>query len=107
MIQTKLTFLYEHGSKENNQSSMADKISEDCAVVDKNYSGYKNHSMSTITKAEEVEGARGSSFKTKRLHRESISPRIENLKSPSGSEEVDVDASSNGFVTARAKLVFS
>ncbi|KAL8538422.1 hypothetical protein ACS0TY_000429 [Phlomoides rotata] len=107
MIQTKLTFLYGHGSKENNQSSMADKISEDCAVVNKKYSGYKypqNHSMSTITKAVEEEGARGSSFKTKRLHRENISPRIENLKSPSGSEEVDVDASSNGFVTARAKL---
>ncbi|KAL8478306.1 hypothetical protein ACS0TY_030279 [Phlomoides rotata] len=107
MIQTKLTFLYGHGSKENNQSSMADKISEDCAIFDKKYSGYKypqNLSMSIINKAVEEEGARGPSFKKKRLHRENISPRIENLKSPSGSEEVDVDASRNEIVTARAKL---
>lgn len=108
LIQAKLTSLYGNGSKENNQSFMKDKISEDCVVIEKNYSSHnypQNHSMSTITKVEEEEEARGVSFKTKRLHRESISPRNENVKSPSGSEEADVDASSNGFVTARAKLV--
>ncbi|KAL8049221.1 hypothetical protein ABFX02_06G007400 [Erythranthe guttata] len=60
--------------------------------------------MPTIIKIEDEEGARGIGFRTKRLHRETISPRTENLKSPSGSEEVEVEASSNGFVTARAKL---
>ncbi|KAL2457802.1 P-loop containing nucleoside triphosphate hydrolase superfamily protein [Abeliophyllum distichum] len=37
-------------------------------------------------------------------HREIISPKNENVQSPSCSEEADNDASGNGFVTARAKL---
>ncbi|PIN09789.1 AAA+-type ATPase [Handroanthus impetiginosus] len=103
LIQAKLTSLYGNGSKE--RSSVKDKISEDCVAVEKNYSShqYPHAHMPAITKAAE-EGACGVSFKTKRLHRETISPRYENVKSPSGSEEADMDAPGNGFVTARAKL---
>ncbi|KAH6823779.1 P-loop containing nucleoside triphosphate hydrolases superfamily protein [Perilla frutescens var. hirtella] len=107
LVQAKLTSLYGTGSKESNRSFMKDKSSEDCAVIEKNYSSrnyQQSHSMSTITKAEEEEGACGVSFKTKRLHRESISPRIEIVKSPSCYEEADVDAPGKGFVTAKAKL---
>lgn len=88
---------------------MKDKFSEDCVVIEKKYSSHnyqQNHSMSTISKAEdEEEGPCGANFKTKRLHRESISPRIEIVKSPSHCEEADVDAPGKGFVTAKAKLV--
>ncbi|KAL6508188.1 Fidgetin-like protein 1 [Orobanche hederae] len=107
LIQAKLTSLYGSGPKENNRSFMKDKISEDCAVIEKNYYSHNspyNHSMPAISKAEEEEGVRGLNFKTKRLHRGNFSPRNENIKSPSITEEVDADASSNGFVTARAKL---
>ncbi|KAK6135111.1 hypothetical protein DH2020_031174 [Rehmannia glutinosa] len=107
LIQAKLTSLYGSGSKENNRSFLKDKISEDCVVIEKNYSSHNypnNHSMSTISKAEEEDGVRGVNFKTKRLHRETFSPRNETIKSPSCTEEADADASSNGFVTARAKL---
>ncbi|KAG8384966.1 hypothetical protein BUALT_Bualt04G0173100 [Buddleja alternifolia] len=107
LMQAKLTSLYGSSSRENNRSFMKDRISEDCVVIEKNYSSHnspKNHYLSTISKTEEDKRAHGFSFKTKRLHRETISPRNDNVKSPSGNEEADIDASSNGFVTARAKL---
>ncbi|XP_042007900.1 ATPase family AAA domain-containing protein FIGL1-like [Salvia splendens] len=106
LVQSKLTSLYGNGYKETNPNFMKDKHSEDCVVIEKNYSSHnfrQNHSMSPITIAEDGEGAYGVNFRTKRLHRESSSPRIENVKSPS-CEEADVDAPGKGFVTARAKL---
>ncbi|TMX05916.1 hypothetical protein EJD97_000050 [Solanum chilense] len=42
--------------------------------------------------------------KTRRLYRESNGSRDENISSPLCTEKADVDASPNGFVTARAKL---
>ncbi|KAL0351140.1 UNVERIFIED_CONTAM: ATPase family AAA domain-containing protein FIGL1 [Sesamum radiatum] len=107
LVQSKLTSLYGNGSRENDRSFKKDKISEDSLIIGKNYSSQNyphNHSMSTITKADEEEAAPWISFKTKRLHRETISPRNENIKSPSASEEADLDAPSSGFVTARTKL---
>ncbi|KAL0377294.1 UNVERIFIED_CONTAM: ATPase family AAA domain-containing protein FIGL1 [Sesamum radiatum] len=106
LVQSKLTSLYGNGSRENDTSSKKDKISQDSVIIEKNYSSqnYHNHSMSTITKADEEEAARWISFKTKRLHRETISPRNENVKSPSVSEEADLDVPTGGFVTARTKL---
>ncbi|GFP98973.1 fidgetin-like protein 1 [Phtheirospermum japonicum] len=110
LVQAKLTSLYGNGSKENNRSFMKDKISEDCVVIEKDYSSRNypnNHYMPNVIKAEEEEGVRGVNFKTKRLHRGNFSPRNENMKSPTVTEEVAVDAPSsgpNGFVTARAKL---
>ncbi|XP_047952969.1 ATPase family AAA domain-containing protein FIGL1-like [Salvia hispanica] len=109
LVQSKLTSLYGNGYKETNPNFMKDKHSEDCVVIEKNHSSHnfrQNHSMSPITIAEDGEGAYGVNFRTKRLHRESSSPRIENVKSPS-CEEADVDAPGKGFVTARAKLVCS
>lgn len=105
-MQAKLTSLYGNGTKESNQNFMKDKFPEDCVVVEKSYLSHnyrQNHCVPGISKAEEEEGAFGVSFK-KRIHRESISPRIENVKSPSCGEEADIDAP-KGFVTARAKLV--
>ncbi|KAL7106660.1 hypothetical protein ACP275_06G007500 [Erythranthe tilingii] len=107
LIQAKLTSIYGNGPKEDNRRFTREKISEDYELTEKNNISYnysRNHSMPTIIKIEDEEGARGIGFRTKRLHRETISPRTENLKSPSGSEEVEVEASNNGFVTARAKL---
>lgn len=108
LVQAKLTSLYGNGSKESNQNFMKDKFSEDCVVIEKKHLSHnyqQTHSMSAIAKAEEEEGSCGFNFKNKRLHRESRSPRIENVKSPSCCEEADVDAPGKGFVTARAKLV--
>ncbi|XP_060192941.1 ATPase family AAA domain-containing protein FIGL1 [Lycium barbarum] len=42
--------------------------------------------------------------KTRRLHRESSGSRDENISSPLCTEEAEVDASPNGFVTAKTKL---
>lgn len=102
LVQAKLTSLYGNGSKDDNKSFMGEKISEDCVVIEKDYS---SHNYRRYTKPEEEEGARGISFKTKRLHKETSSPRNDNMKSPSGGEEAEVETSSSGFVTARAKLV--
>lgn len=104
-VHAKLTSLYGNGSKESNPNF---KFSKDCVVIEKNYLSYnylQNHSISAITKADEEEGAYGVSLKNKRLHWESSSPRIENVKSPSWCEEADVDALVKGFFTARAKLI--
>ncbi|XP_022895055.1 ATPase family AAA domain-containing protein FIGL1 isoform X1 [Olea europaea var. sylvestris] len=106
LIQGKLTSLYGNVSRENNRSFTKDKSSEDCVLVEKNYPSHfslKNHSVPAFIKAE-GEKSHGKSFNTKRPHRELISPKNENVKSPSCSEEAENDASGNGFVTARAKL---
>ncbi|KAL3630829.1 Fidgetin-like protein 1 [Castilleja foliolosa] len=106
LVQSKLTSLYGNGSKETNRSFMKDNISEDCVVIEKSYSSHNYPNNHSMPKAEEEEGVHGVNFKTKRLHRGNFSPRNE-IKSPSNTEEVDVDAPSNGpngFVTARAKL---
>ncbi|CAA0824634.1 P-loop containing nucleoside triphosphate hydrolases superfamily protein [Striga hermonthica] len=107
LVQSKLTSLYGNGSKENNKSFTKDKVSEDCVVTERGPSSCNdpnNHSVLTTCKPEEDDEVRVVNFKTRRLHRNSFSPRNEFTKSPSMIEEVDVDASTNGFVTARAKL---
>ena len=65
----------------------------------------KGRGISTFSKVEDEERARGNSFGTKRTHMEIRSPRTENMKSPTSNEEANTDVSANGFVTARAKLV--
>lgn len=52
-----------------------------------------------------IEGAQGNSLGAKRTHMEISSPRTNDIKAPSSSEETSADVSGNGFVTARAKLV--
>ncbi|KAL2505383.1 P-loop containing nucleoside triphosphate hydrolase superfamily protein [Abeliophyllum distichum] len=106
LLQGKLTSLYGKVSRENNRSFTKDNSSEDCVLVENNYSSRfspKNHSVPGFIKAE-GEQSHGNSFISKRPHREIISPKNENVQSPSCSEEADNDASGNGFVTARAKL---
>lgn len=78
--------------------------SDDCIVVEKprSYNNYaKGHGVFSSPTFEEEERAYG----TKRAHLEICSPRIDNARSPSSNEEANPDASGNGFVTARAKLV--
>ncbi|KAK4483223.1 hypothetical protein RD792_010405 [Penstemon davidsonii] len=100
LVQAKLTSLYGNVPRESNRKS-----SEDCVVIEKKYTSHHSPNCVPIfSKAEVDERARGVGFATKRPHRETFSPRNDMLKSPSCGEEDDVDASSNGFVTARAKL---
>ncbi|KZV20253.1 fidgetin-like protein 1 [Dorcoceras hygrometricum] len=106
-VQTKLTSLYGNASRENRGNLMTDDGSEDCIIVGKGYrsqSSPKSYLAPNFAKVEEEERARGFSFGTKRLHKQAISPRTENVKSPPCGEEAEADGSSNGFVTARAKL---
>lgn len=107
LIQTKLTSMYGNGGREKDHNFVQYKNSDDCVVVEKNGPSINNsssYSVLTFTKAEEEERARGFGFRAKRMHRENFSPRTENIKSPSTTDETDTDASRNGFVTARAKL---
>ncbi|XP_073294098.1 ATPase family AAA domain-containing protein FIGL1 isoform X1 [Primulina huaijiensis] len=106
-VQTKLTSLYGNAYKENHGNLIKGDRSEDCVIIRKSYqsqSSPKNYLAPNFAKEGEDERARGFSFGTKRLHKQPISPITENLKSPSCSEEAEADGSSNGFVTARAKL---
>lgn len=56
-------------------------------------------------KDEEEERTCANGSKTRRFHRESSSSRDESISSLLCTEEADIDASPNGFVTARTKLV--
>ncbi|XP_073127339.1 ATPase family AAA domain-containing protein FIGL1 [Henckelia pumila] len=106
-VQTKLTSLYGNTSRENHGNLIKDNRSEDCVIIGKSsrsLSSPKNYLVPNFSKADEDERARGFSFGTKRLHKQTISPRTENVKTPSCNEEAEPDGSSNGFVTARAKL---
>ncbi|WMV17658.1 hypothetical protein MTR67_011043 [Solanum verrucosum] len=62
------------------------------------------HSKHVDIKDGEEERTCVNGSKTRRLYRESSGSRDENISSPLCTEEADVDASPNGFVTARAKL---
>ncbi|KAG5527045.1 hypothetical protein RHGRI_028089 [Rhododendron griersonianum] len=115
LVQAKLTSIYGNSiSHANNsppsKSSLNSKSnsSEDCTIIEKAHS-YRNlpkgQGISTFSSVEEEERAHGSSNGTKRTHKEFSSPRNENIiKSPKCDEEANTDVSSNGFVTARAKL---
>lgn len=83
--------------------------SDDCIIVEKPRSHnnqVKGHGASPFSKVEDEDRAYGSASGAKRAHMEISSPRIDNAKSLSSNEEANADASGNGFVTARAKLVF-
>ncbi|XP_051140861.1 ATPase family AAA domain-containing protein FIGL1 [Andrographis paniculata] len=106
LIQAKLTSLYGNGLRENTSTLIRDNDTDEVTVIEKKYSSYMsppNHCISTISKTEE-EGVHDIPYKTKRLHRDIISPRNGTIKSPPGSEGAEPDTSNNGFVTARAKL---
>jgi hypothetical protein len=78
--------------------------SADCIVVEKPHANGRGALSSP--KFEEEERAYGNGVGAKRAHLEVCGPRIDNARSPSSNEEANPDASGNGFVTARAKLVF-
>ncbi|KAJ0111482.1 hypothetical protein Patl1_03020 [Pistacia atlantica] len=112
MTQAKLTSLYGNITKANNGSYKSglgsrSKSSEDCVIVEKacsNSNLSKGHGLSKFVNLEEEERGHRNTLGMKRAHVEISSPRNDSVKSPSSSEIVNNDASSNGFVTARTKL---
>lgn len=114
MTQAKLTSLYGNITKANNGSYKSglgsrSKSSEDCMIVEKacsNSNLSQGHGLSKFVNLEEEERGHRNTLGMKRAHVEISSPRNDSVKSPSSVEIVNNDASSNGFVTARTKLVF-
>lgn len=111
MTQAKLTSNMTRASNGLNKGFWSSKSnkSDDCIIVEKlcpHNNQVKGHGVSSFLKVEDEDRAYGSAAGAKRVHLEISSPRIDNAKSPSNNEEVNADASGNGFVTARAKLVF-
>lgn len=86
--------------------SLANDSSPEILPVDRFHSkhSYPKHQTVDIKDGEEERTCVNGS-KTRRLYMESSGSRDENISSPLCTEEADVDASPNGFVTARAKLV--
>ncbi|CAN4079106.1 unnamed protein product [Withania somnifera] len=85
--------------------SFANDSSPEVLPVERFHSkhSYPKHQAMDI-KDEEEQRTCVNGSKTRRLHRESSGSRDENISSPLCTEEADVDASPNGFVTARIKL---
>ncbi|KAL4653117.1 hypothetical protein ACB092_01G279300 [Castanea dentata] len=109
MTQAKLTSNMTRASNGLNKGFWSSKSnnSDDCIIVEKlrpHNNQVKGHGVSSFPKVEDEDRAYGSAAGAKRAHMEISSPRIDNAKSPSNNEEVNADASGNGFVTARAKL---
>lgn len=104
LIQAKLTALYGSIPREINRTFRKDKFSDDCIVIEKSNlsrKSPKSRSVHTFSKDEEEDTVIAA---TKWLRRETVSPRTEIVKSPSCADD-DANTSSNGFVTAKAKLV--
>lgn len=114
MTQAKLTSLYGNITKANNGSYKSgfgsrSRSSEDCMIVEKacsNSNLSKGHGPSDFLNLEGEERGHRNNLGMKRAHVEISSPRNSSVKSPSSVEIVSNDASTNGFVTARTKLVF-
>lgn len=110
--QIKLTALSPNSNPKANYSTYKYSVnsksssSEDCMIVENNQS-YHSYSRpqgaSSLVTVEE--GERPHSY-TKHIHVESVSPRNDNIKCPTVNEEANDDASGNGFVTAKTKLVY-
>lgn len=85
--------------------SFANDSSPKALPVDRFHSkhSYPKHQAVDI-KDEEEERTCANGSKTRRFHRESSSSRDESISSLLCTEEADIDASPNGFVTARTKL---
>lgn len=86
--------------------NLRNNSSADCMIVERPQSHASRTKGSCVSSFLEVEGERayGNNFSTKRVHMENNSPRVGYVRSPSSKEEPDVCG--NGFVTARAKLVW-
>lgn len=111
MMQTKLTSMHGKSNLSSNKDSksffnLRNNSSVDCMIVERPQSHASRTKGSCVSSFLEVEGERayGNNFSTKRVHMENNSPRVGYVKSPSSKEEPDVCG--NGFVTARAKLVW-
>lgn len=118
MTQTKITSAYNNkASKLDSVSRMIDqkdqncqsKISQQRIDVDdestNNIISLKNKDGHLYLQIDDEEKPYGMTLKSKRRHSEFTSPICENAKSPSINQEVNLDTSCHGFVTARKKLV--
>lgn len=95
--------------RQDKLNSKASKVTTQAKSASNILRPHNNHAkglgVSSFPKAEEEERVYGSTGGAKRTYMDISSPRIDKTKSPSINEEASPDASDNGFVTARAKLV--
>lgn len=114
MTQMKITSIYDSNSMNLNerhdkkQLNSEGCISTECIDVENEHSESCNYVKNTDNagqKTEEEEKSHAISLKIKRKHTQFTSPICATVNSPPGCEEANVEATGNGFVTARAKLV--
>lgn len=109
LLQTKLTSMRGKSTlraESSSKLSLKHNRSEDCMIVEKplSHGGHsKGHLVSSFLKTEGEEKTSGT-LGTKRVHMETNSPQVCNVKSPLSNGEAKSDTCGSGFVTARAKL---